>query len=82
MSRPQTSGITMKWAIGIIGGSAAIGAVAVCAGVLSGPSQMTTADSTLITSTSTTAPVTFAAPAITGKAPLFAGQSPNTNPQG
>ncbi|WP_285032788.1 hypothetical protein [Mycolicibacterium sp. lyk4-40-TYG-92] len=81
MSRPETSGITLKWAIGIIGGSAAVGAVAVCAGVLAGPSETTSAGSTLIT-TSTTAPVTFAAPSITGKAPLYAGQSPDTNPQG
>lgn len=81
MSRADTSGITMKWAIGIIGGSAAMGAAAVCVGVLAAPSQSTSADSTLIT-TSTTVPVTFAAPSITGKAPLFAGQAPNTNPQG
>lgn len=81
MSRPESSGINMKWAIGIIGGSAAMGAVAVCAGVLAGPSETTSAGSTLIT-TSTTAPVTFAAPSITGKAPLYAGQSPDTNPQG
>lgn len=82
MSRAETSGITMKWAVGLIGGSAVMGAAAVCAGVLAGPSETTTANSTLITSTSTTAPVTFAAPSITGKAPLWAGQSPDTNPQG
>ena len=57
MSRPETSGITMKWAIGIIGGSAAMGAVAVCAGVLAGPTETTTANTTLITTT-TTAPIT------------------------
>lgn len=58
-----------------------MGAAAVCAGVLAGPAETTSAGSTLIT-TSTTAPVTFAAPSITGKAPLYAGEAPDSNPQG
>ncbi len=81
MSRTETSGISMKWAIALIGGSTVLGAAAVCAGMVAGPSETMNANTTLI-STTTTAPVTFAAPSITGKAPLFVGQAPDTNPQG
>ncbi|MUL66921.1 hypothetical protein BOO86_20770 [Mycobacterium sp. CBMA 234] len=74
--------MSVKVAIGVIGGSALVGVAAVCAGVLAGSSQTTTANTTLISDTTTTTAITVAVPGITGKAPLFAGQNPNSNPQG
>lgn len=75
------SDMNVKLASVIVGGCAALGAVAVYAGVAAPESHIDVAKSTI---RSTTAPpstptIAVAVPAITGPAPLYAGQDPGHN---
>ncbi|MGB8404176.1 MAG: hypothetical protein WCE30_08940 [Mycobacterium sp.] len=77
------SGINVKLAAVIIGGSAVVGIVALYAGVSSGPSQISTANSSIVSFTPppSTPSISVAVPGITGPAPMWAGEAPNANPQ-
>lgn len=62
----------------IIGGSAVIGAVALCIGVSSQGSEVVTANSTVKSSATppSTPSISMAVPGIKGPAPLYPGQNP------
>ena len=71
------NGMNVKRAAAIIGGSAAVGAVALCLGVSSHGSEVDTATSTVHSSTPPSTPsISMAVPAIKGPAPLYPGQNP------
>jgi hypothetical protein len=72
------SGMNLRLASAIIGGSAVVGAAAMYVGVTSPASEVDTAKSTVHSSSkpANTPTVTMAVPGITGPAPLYAGQDP------
>lgn len=72
------SAMNLKLASVLVGGSMAIGATALCVGVMSPESEIATAKSTIKSSTKppSTPTISMAVPGITGPAPLYAGQDP------
>lgn len=70
--------MTARRAGAIIGGSAVVGAVALCIGVSSQGSEVVTAKSTVKASTTppSTPSISMAVPGIKGPAPLYPGQNP------
>jgi len=74
--------MTVKRAGAIIGGSAVVGAAALCIGVSSHGSEVVTAKSTVKSSTTppSTPTVSMAVPSIKGPAPLYPGLFPGQNP--